>query len=50
MGKRLGPGDTIYVPERLIYTTPLQYATDVTQVIANSATSLAVLGILATSL
>ncbi|HLW69888.1 MAG TPA: SLBB domain-containing protein [Candidatus Binataceae bacterium] len=50
MGKRLGPGDTIYVPEKLIYVSGLQYATDITQIVANSATGLAVLGILGSSL
>ncbi len=50
MAQRLEPGDTIYVPEKLLYISSLQYAKDVTQIIANSATGLAVLGILATSL
>ena len=47
---KLEPGDTIYVPEKLIYVSDLQTTKDVTQIIANSATGLAVLGILATSL
>ncbi len=50
MGARLGPGDTIYVPEQLVYVSGLQYATDITQIIANSAMALAVIGILGTSL
>ncbi|MGH7879049.1 MAG: SLBB domain-containing protein, partial [Candidatus Binataceae bacterium] len=50
MGKRLGPGDTIYVPEKLIYVSSLQYTTDVAQIVANSATALAVVGILGSSL
>ncbi len=50
MAARLGPGDTIYVPEQLIYVSGLQYATDITQIIANSAMALAVIGILGTSI
>jgi polysaccharide biosynthesis/export protein len=50
MAQRLEPGDTIYVPEKLLYISSLQYTKDVTQIIANAATGLAVLGILATSL
>lgn len=50
MNARLGPGDTIYVPEQLVYVSGLQYATDITQIIANSAMSLAVIGILGTGL
>ncbi len=50
MGTRLESGDTVYVPERLVYVSSLQYAKDITQVIANSVESLAVLGILATNL
>jgi hypothetical protein len=50
MRQRLEPGDTVYVPEKLLYISSLQYAKDVTQIIANTATGLAVLGILATSL
>ncbi len=46
----LNPGDTIYVPEKLIYISGLKYATDVTQIIANSATALAVIGILGSQL
>ena len=48
MGKELGPGDTVYVPEKLIYVSPLQYATDISQVVASSATAIAVVGLLAT--
>jgi len=50
MDVRLEPGDTIYVPDKLVYVSGLKYATDITQIIANSATALAVVGILATSL
>ena len=50
MDQRLEPGDTVYVPERLIYISSLQYARDMTSVVANSALGLATLGILASSL
>lgn len=50
MQSRLQPGDTVYVPEKLIYASPLRYAQDMTQIVANSATSLGVLALLATSL
>ena len=50
MDTRLGPGDTVYVPEQLVYISGLQYATDITQIIANSAMSLAVIGILGTGI
>lgn len=50
MNARLGPGDTIYVPEQLVYISGLKYATDITQIIANSAMGLAVIGILGTGL
>ncbi len=46
----LEPGDTVYVPEQLIYISSLQYAKDMTAVVANSALGLATLGILASSL
>jgi polysaccharide export outer membrane protein len=50
MRQRLEPGDTIYVPEKLVYVSSLEYAKDMTQVIANSAMTFAVLGILASAL
>jgi len=50
MDTRLGPGDTVYVPEQLVYISGLQYATAITQIIANSAMSLAVIGILGTGI
>ncbi|MGH7780944.1 MAG: SLBB domain-containing protein [Candidatus Binataceae bacterium] len=50
MDAYLDPGDTVFVPEQLVVISGLQYATDVTQIIANSAMGLAVMGILATSL
>jgi protein involved in polysaccharide export with SLBB domain len=48
--QHLEPGDTIFVPEKLIYISSLQYAKDVTAIVANSALGLATLGILAASL
>jgi len=50
LGVELEPGDTIYVPENLNFVSPLQYATDITQIVANSAMGLAVMGILGASL
>ena len=44
---RLEPGDTMYVPETLIYVNNVEYAKDVTQIIASTAQSLAVIGLLA---
>lgn len=48
MDAYLQPGDTIYVPVQLIQVTGLQYATDMSQIIANSALALGTLGLLAT--
>jgi protein involved in polysaccharide export with SLBB domain len=50
MTARLDPGDTVYVPEKLIYENKMQETATVTQIIANAASSLAVIGILASSL
>lgn len=50
METRLEPGDTIYVPEQLKYISDLQYATQITTVIANSVMSLAVIGIMGATL
>jgi protein involved in polysaccharide export with SLBB domain len=50
MDQHLEPGDTVFVPEKLLYISGLQYAKDVTSIVANSALGLATLGILATSL
>jgi protein involved in polysaccharide export with SLBB domain len=50
MEQHLEPGDTVFVPEKLIYISSLQYAKDITAIVANSALGLATLGILATSL
>jgi protein involved in polysaccharide export with SLBB domain len=50
MTARLDPGDTVYVPEKLIYENKLQNTATITQIIANAASSLAVIGILGSSL
>jgi polysaccharide export outer membrane protein len=50
MSARLDPGDTVYVPEKLIYENKLQNTATITQIIANAASSLAVIGILGTHL
>ncbi len=50
MSARLDPGDTVYVPEKLIYENKTQETATITQIIANAASSLAVIGILGASL
>ncbi|MGB3552966.1 MAG: SLBB domain-containing protein [Candidatus Binatus sp.] len=50
MTARLDPGDTVYVPEKLIYENKIAETATVTQIIANTVSSLAVIGILAASL
>jgi protein involved in polysaccharide export with SLBB domain len=50
MDSKVSPGDTIYVPEQLIYTSKLQYASTITSIIAQSLSGLAIVGILAASL
>ena len=50
MTARLDPGDTVYVPEKLIYENKMQETATMTQIIANAASSLAVIGILGASL
>jgi protein involved in polysaccharide export with SLBB domain len=47
---RLGVGDTVYVPNKIPDFTRLQVTQSVTSIIAQSAQTLAVLGLLATSL
>jgi polysaccharide export outer membrane protein len=47
MDAYLDPGDTVFVPEKLIYVTGLQYTKDVTTIIANAAQGLAIIGLLA---
>ncbi len=46
----LNPGDTIYVPYKIPDFTSLTVKKDITQIIAQSAQSLAMVGILATNL
>jgi protein involved in polysaccharide export with SLBB domain len=46
----LQPGDTIFVPQKVIFMTPLQYAKDVSTVVANSIQGLAIVGLLATQI
>jgi protein involved in polysaccharide export with SLBB domain/AraC-like DNA-binding protein len=50
MTAKLDPGDTVYVPERLIYVNKLQETATIAQIVANAATTLAVVGLLATNL
>ncbi len=50
MSARLDPGDTVYVPEKLIYENKMAETATVTQIIANTVSSMAVIGILAASL
>ncbi|MBF6568124.1 MAG: SLBB domain-containing protein [Candidatus Binataceae bacterium] len=50
MDSELAPGDTVYVPEQLVYFDKTAYAKDITSIIANSAMSLGVLGLLGTGL
>lgn len=50
MTARLEPGDTVYVPEKLIYENKIAETATITQIIANAASSLAVIGILGASL
>jgi hypothetical protein len=50
MSARLQSGDTVFVPVRLDNLQNLQVTKDVTQIISQSAVSLAVIGLLATKL
>ena len=50
MDAYLEPGDTVFVPEKLVYVTGLQYTKDVTTILANSAQGLAIIGLLATQI
>jgi polysaccharide export outer membrane protein len=49
MTARLEPGDTVYVPEKLIYVDKMHVASTITQIFANTAQTLAVVGLLATN-
>lgn len=46
MDATLNPGDTVYVPEQLVYVDKVAAWKDVSQIIANAAMSLGVLGLL----
>jgi protein involved in polysaccharide export with SLBB domain len=46
----LEPGDTVFVPEKLVYVTPLQTTKDITTILANAAQGLAIVGLLATQI
>jgi protein involved in polysaccharide export with SLBB domain len=46
MDSMLSPGDTVYVPEQLVYVDKVAAWKDVSQIIANAAMSLGVLGLL----
>ena len=48
MQVRLEPGDTIYVPAKLLFVNPLQQTLDVTQIVANSAQAIAYAALLGT--
>jgi len=53
MSQTLDPGDTVYVPENLANLQTairMKHWTDITSIISNSATTLAVVGLLATRL
>lgn len=50
MEQTLEPGDTVYVPEKLVYVSSIEYTRDVTQIIVNSVLTFAVLGILGSAL
>ncbi|MGH7878063.1 MAG: hypothetical protein ACREQD_01050, partial [Candidatus Binataceae bacterium] len=45
---RLEPGDTIYVPAKILYIDPIKKTLDVTQIIANSAQAIAYAALLGT--
>lgn len=49
MSAKVAPGDTVYVPEKLVYVNKLQVASSITQIIANSMMSVATIGLLALS-
>ena len=50
MQARLEPGDTIYVPTKLLFVNPLQRTLDITQIVSNSAQSIAYAALLGTLL
>jgi protein involved in polysaccharide export with SLBB domain len=50
MSAHLDPGDTIYVPAKLLFVNPIQQTLDVTQIIANSAQAITYAALLGTLL
>lgn len=50
MDSMLSPGDTVYVPEQLVYVDKTAYWKDVTQIFANTAMSLGMIGLLGAQL
>lgn len=50
MESRLGPGDTIYVPEKILRVDKVKMAKDVATIIGQSASALGIVGVLAASL
>ena len=50
MESYLEPGDTVFVPWKLVYVNGLQETRDVTTIFANAAEGLAVIGLLATQI
>jgi protein involved in polysaccharide export with SLBB domain len=50
MSAHLKPGDTIYVPTKLLFVNPLQRTLDITQIVANSAQAIAYAALLGTLL
>ncbi len=50
MSAHLEPGDTVYVPEKLIFISGLEYAKDVSTIIVSAVQSIALVAIMATNL
>ncbi|MGH7987644.1 MAG: SLBB domain-containing protein [Candidatus Binataceae bacterium] len=50
MSAHLDPGDTIYVPAKLLFVNPIQQTLDVTQIIANAAQGITYAALLGTLL
>jgi protein involved in polysaccharide export with SLBB domain len=50
MTTRLEPGDTVYIPAKILYIDPIKKTLDVTQIIANSAQAIAYAALLGTLL
>lgn len=50
MATRLEPGDTIYIPAKVLYIDPIKKTLDVTQIVANSAQAIAYAALLGTLL